>query len=44
VGLERRPLSLVSTTDRLCGLVDRVDGYRSRDLGSIPGATRFPEK
>jgi hypothetical protein len=30
--------------DRLCGLVVRVPGYRSRDLGSIPEATRFSEK
>jgi hypothetical protein len=30
--------------DRLCGLVLRVPGYRSRGPGSIPGATRFPEK
>jgi hypothetical protein len=30
--------------DRLCGLVVRVPGYRSRVSGSIPGATRFPEK
>jgi hypothetical protein len=28
----------------LCGLVVRVPGYRSRDPGSIPGATRFSEK
>jgi hypothetical protein len=27
--------------DRLCGLVVRVPGYRSRNPGSIPGATRF---
>jgi hypothetical protein len=27
--------------DRLCGLVVRVPGYRSRDRGSIHGATRF---
>jgi hypothetical protein len=27
--------------DRLCGLVVRVSGFRSRGLGSIPGATRF---
>jgi hypothetical protein len=26
--------------DRLCGLVDRVLGYRSRGPGSIPGTTR----
>jgi hypothetical protein len=30
--------------DRLCGLVVRVLGYRSRGPGSIPGATRFSEK
>jgi hypothetical protein len=30
--------------DRLCGLVVRVPGYRSRDPGSIPGATRLSEK
>jgi hypothetical protein len=30
--------------DRLCGLVVRVPGYRSRGPGSIPGATRFSEK
>jgi hypothetical protein len=28
-------------TDHLCGLVVRVPGYRSKDPGSIPGATRF---
>jgi hypothetical protein len=44
VGLERGPLSLVSTIDRLCGLVVRVPGYKSRDPGSIPGTTRFSEK
>jgi hypothetical protein len=27
-------------SDRLCGLVVRVLGYRSRDPGSIPGTTR----
>jgi hypothetical protein len=26
--------------DRLCGLVVRVLGYRSRDPGLIPGTTR----
>jgi hypothetical protein len=26
----------------LSGLVIRVPGYRSRDSGSTPGATRFP--
>jgi hypothetical protein len=30
--------------DRLCGLVTRVSGYRSRGPGSIPGATRLSEK
>jgi hypothetical protein len=30
--------------DRLCGLVVRVPGYRSRGPGSILGATRFYEK
>jgi hypothetical protein len=44
VGLERGPLILVSTTDRLCGLVVRVPGYRSRNPGSISGATRYSEK
>jgi hypothetical protein len=29
--------------DRLCGLVVRVPGYRSRGPGLIPGATRFSE-
>jgi hypothetical protein len=33
-----------SNVDRLCGLVIRVPGYRSRGPGSIPGATRFSEK
>jgi hypothetical protein len=33
----------VVTRDRLCGLVVRVPGYRSRGPGSIPGATRFSE-
>jgi hypothetical protein len=28
------------TDDRLCGLVVRVLGYRSRGLGSIPGTTK----
>jgi hypothetical protein len=43
VGLERGPLSLVNTFDRLCGLVVRLPGYRSRRPSSIPGATRFCE-
>jgi hypothetical protein len=29
--------------DRLCGLVVRVPGYRSRGPGSIAYATRFSE-
>jgi hypothetical protein len=29
---------------RLCGLVIRVPGCRSRGPGSTPGATRFSEK
>jgi hypothetical protein len=31
-------------TDRLCGLVVRVLGYRSRGPDSIPNTTRFYEK
>jgi hypothetical protein len=27
--------------DHLCGLVVKVSGYRSRGLGSIPGATKI---
>jgi hypothetical protein len=30
--------------DRLCGLVVRVPGYRSRGPGSIPRSSRFSEK
>jgi hypothetical protein len=30
--------------DRLCGLVVRVPGYRSRGPGSISGSTRFTDK
>jgi hypothetical protein len=30
--------------DSPCGLAVRVPGYRSRNLGSIPGATTFSEK
>jgi hypothetical protein len=30
--------------DRLCGLVVRDHGYRSKGLGSIPGSTRFSEE
>jgi hypothetical protein len=35
---------LLLITDRLCGLVVRVLGYRSGGPGSIPGTTRFSEK
>jgi hypothetical protein len=34
-------MSCDSLEDRLCGLVVRVPGYRSGDLGTIPGATMF---
>jgi hypothetical protein len=30
--------------DRLCSLVIRVPGYRSRNAGSITGATIYSEK
>jgi hypothetical protein len=30
--------------DRLCGLVLRVPGHKSRGLGAILGATTFPEE
>jgi hypothetical protein len=33
-----------SSEDRLCALVVRVPGYKSRGPGSIPGTTRFSEK
>jgi hypothetical protein len=33
-----------SPQDPFCGLVVWVPRYRSRGPGSIPGATRFPEK
>jgi hypothetical protein len=34
----------IYVVDRLRGLVVRVSGYRSKDPGSIPGATTFSEK
>jgi hypothetical protein len=34
----------ISGFDRLCGLVVRVSGFRSRGPVTIPGATRFSEK
>jgi hypothetical protein len=36
--------SVSFSSDHPCGLVVRVPIYRSRDPGSIPGATRFSEK
>jgi hypothetical protein len=33
-----------SEVDRLCGLVVRVLGYRSRGPGSIPGTTKTKKK
>jgi hypothetical protein len=33
-------LALIFFPDRLCGLVVRVLGYRSRGPGSIPGSTK----
>jgi hypothetical protein len=33
----------IYTYDRLCSLVVRVPGYRTRGPGSIPGATIFSE-
>jgi hypothetical protein len=36
-------VSLIVLKDHLYGLVVRVPGYRSRSLGSIPGATRSSE-
>jgi hypothetical protein len=39
-----RKYDLYMHSDRLCGLLLRVLGYRSRGLGSIPGATIFSEK
>jgi hypothetical protein len=38
----KEPMNLLS--DRLCGLVVRVLGYRSGGPGSIPGITRFSER
>jgi hypothetical protein len=35
---------VVSKVDRLCGLVVRVPGNRSRGPGLIPRATRFDDK
>jgi hypothetical protein len=35
---------VTAESDRLCGLVVRVPGYRTRGSGSVPGATRFSKK
>jgi hypothetical protein len=35
--------NIIIIRDRLCGLMVRAPGYRSRGQGSIPGATRFSE-
>jgi hypothetical protein len=35
---------LCADIDCLCGLVVSVPGYRARDPGSVPDATRFSEK
>jgi hypothetical protein len=45
--LSKYELDLVTAQDvgdRLCGLVVRVPGYRSRGPFSIPSSTRFSEK
>jgi hypothetical protein len=34
----------IEVLHRLCGLVVRVPGYRSRGPGSIPDATTFSQK
>jgi hypothetical protein len=35
---------ITDAAERLCGIVIRVPGYRSKGPGSIPGATTFSEK
>jgi hypothetical protein len=40
---EVQKISVSQKDDRLCGLVVRVPGYRSRGPSSILGATRFSE-
>jgi hypothetical protein len=42
--IDHSVLRNVMEFDLPCGLVVRVPGYRSRDPGLIPGATRFSEK
>jgi hypothetical protein len=34
----------INKSNRFCGAVIRVPGYKSKGTGSIPGATRFSEK
>jgi hypothetical protein len=41
--LKRISIKRNGRCDRLCGLVVKVPGYRSRDRGSISGRTRFCE-
>jgi hypothetical protein len=41
---ELMKLKVTYITYHLCGIVVRVPGYRSRDPGSIPSATRSSEK
>jgi hypothetical protein len=44
ISLNHNEVDRLKWKDSPCNLVVRVTGYRSRDQGSIPGATRFPEK
>jgi hypothetical protein len=44
VGIEINLMLSIGVNNRLCCLVVRVHGYRSRGSGSITGTTRFPEK
>jgi hypothetical protein len=37
-------IEIITVANRLCDLVVRVPGYRSRGPGYIPGATRFSAK
>jgi hypothetical protein len=43
-GSNREMSSCIAAVHRLCGLVVRVPGYRSRGPGSISVATRYSEK
>jgi hypothetical protein len=44
VGYELNLYVMTKKVDRLCGLVVKVLGYRSRRPCSIPGATKSSEK